>query len=136
MPKTENIYINPSTGEPWDCVESIYTSGLYIKVKVPCHPNANKQGFVMEHRLIMEGIIGRFLLPTEEVHHKDRDKHNNKPSNLEVLSKQSHREIHGKEFAKRAWQTVMRKRKQKRNPNMARKKKKTIVITTSAKNIK
>ncbi len=39
-------------------------------------------GCVYEHRLIMEGILGRYLQSHEQVHHKDHDTTNNDPSNL------------------------------------------------------
>lgn len=49
----------------------------------------------LEHRLVMEQILGRPLLPTEVVHHKDGDKLNNAPENLEVLGTQSdHAALH------------------------------------------
>ena len=123
-------YINPQTGKPWNCVESSYFTGRYIRVKIPCHPSADIKGYVMEHRLIMEGLIGRFLLPSEEVHHIDRNGRNNAPYNLKLLDGSKHRHLHGQEFARKAWRTVMRKRTQKRMPQMARKKKKTTIITT------
>jgi len=31
-----------------------------------------------------------------EIHHKDRDKHNNDPRNLRVLTKKEHQELHSK----------------------------------------
>ena len=36
------------------------------------------------HRLVMEAKIGRPLLESEIVHHRDGDRHNNKPTNLEL----------------------------------------------------
>ena len=54
----------------------------YVLVKVPGHPNATKQGYVREHRLVMENMLGRYLDPIEVVHHQDSDKTNNDPSNL------------------------------------------------------
>lgn len=47
---------------------------------------------VLEHRFVM-GI------PEGEVHHRDGDKTNNHPSNLEVTSKRSHARYHGKKTA-------------------------------------
>jgi len=35
----------------------------------PNHPFATQRGYVREHRLIVERIIGRYLNPTEVVHH-------------------------------------------------------------------
>lgn len=54
----------------------------YKKCYVPNHPYAMKCGCVYEHRLIMEALMGRHLLPHEQVHHKDGDPSNNEVSNL------------------------------------------------------
>lgn len=57
----------------------------YILLKRPDHPNCNNNGYVREHRLVVEGILGRILDRTEVVHHIDGDKKNNSPENLEVF---------------------------------------------------
>jgi DNA-binding transcriptional ArsR family regulator len=57
----------------------------YVLVKVPGHPFADNRGYVREHRLVMERVLGRFLDPCEVVHHKDRNKENNDAGNLEVF---------------------------------------------------
>jgi hypothetical protein len=51
---------------------------------------------VREHRLVMEQILGRKLLHNEVVHHKDHNKRNNDPSNLEVKTKSEHASLHAK----------------------------------------
>jgi len=58
----------------------------YILLKQPDHPFATKAGYVREHRLVMEEKLGRYLLPTEVVHHIDAQHDNNHPDNLEVFS--------------------------------------------------
>lgn len=42
----------------------------------------------------METVLGRPLLPTEIVHHKDEDKANNASSNLELTTKSEHGKHH------------------------------------------
>jgi len=60
------------------------TSG-YILVYSPNHPSAHKKGYVMEHRLIMESRLGRYLKKNELVHHKNGVKDDNRIENLEVV---------------------------------------------------
>jgi len=49
---------------------------------------------MLEHRYVMEQKLGRPLLPTEDVHHKDHDKLNNQPDNLEVMEHGAHVSLH------------------------------------------
>lgn len=67
----------------------------YIYKKVINHPHATSRGYVLEHRLIMENHLGRYLKPNEIVHHKDGNKANNDINNLELLNSLfKHRNLH------------------------------------------
>lgn len=73
-------HLNPS----WNGGRTVDKHG-YILIHRPEHPHANTGGYVREHRLTMETVLGRYLSPTEVVHHKDGDPRNNDPANLEVF---------------------------------------------------
>lgn len=58
----------------------------YVLVVAPDnHPHARQDGSILEHRLVMEGVVGRYLEEWEIVHHKDGNRQNNLPQNLELL---------------------------------------------------
>lgn len=64
------------------------TAGGYVKLYAPNHPMANGHGgYIAEHRLVMEKMLGRFLLPGENVHHKNGQKDDNREENLELWIK-------------------------------------------------
>ena len=62
----------------------------YKLIHKPNHPNSTKAGYVREHRLKMEEKLGRYLKPTEVVHHIDGNSLNNSIGNLEILEKKEH----------------------------------------------
>lgn len=66
----------------------------YIVRLTKNHPFADKRGYVLEHRLVMEEHLGRFLTENEVIHHKDGNRENNELSNLQLLDDQKvHAEI-------------------------------------------
>jgi len=69
----------------------------YILVMAPeGHPYAksggggNKGRYILEHRLIMEKVLGRYLLPTEDVNHINGKKDDNRPENLALVRHYAH----------------------------------------------
>lgn len=91
----------------WKSDEKINTYG-YRLIRCVEHPFANSDGFVFEHRLIAEQylltddnsiIINgiRYLNPEFHVHHIDKNPLNNDPKNLQIVTKQEHAQMHGKE---------------------------------------
>jgi len=70
------------------------TKSGYIYIYLPDHPNANSDGYVAEHRLIMEEHLGRYLTPDEVVHHINGLRWDNRLENLEVLDKHKHHHAH------------------------------------------
>lgn len=54
----------------------------YVLVLMRGHPRANHMGYVREHVLIAERVLGRPLERKHPVHHADEDKGNNASSNL------------------------------------------------------
>lgn len=57
---------------------------VHLPLGDPLYQMADSLGYVYEHRLVMALHLGRLLLPAETVHHKDGDRANNLPENLEV----------------------------------------------------
>jgi hypothetical protein len=74
----------------------------YILVKMPDHPASGKNGYVLEHRLVMESVLGRYLRSDEHVHHINADRTDNRKENLEILSPSEHGARHSAERKRRA----------------------------------
>jgi hypothetical protein len=65
--------------------EKIFRTGYYYIFK-PEHPNSGKQGYVAEHRLVMEDYLGRYLTRSEVVHHVNHIITDNRIDNLQLFS--------------------------------------------------
>lgn len=59
----------------------------YVLLYRPEHPNARKDGRIAEHTVVMSAHLGRPLLPTENVHHRNGVRDDNRIENLELWSR-------------------------------------------------
>ena len=66
----------------------------YIMLRMPDHPTADNQGYILEHRYVMEKKIGRLLDPREQVHHINGKKKDNRPDNLMLFSSVSSHKLY------------------------------------------
>lgn len=65
----------------------------YIREYDPTHPH-NTKGYVLQHRLVMERHLGRYLEPHEIVHHINGDKLDNRIENLVITNRSAHIKDH------------------------------------------
>lgn len=54
----------------------------YRLIHRPDHPYCDSQGYVFEHRLVVEQAIGKILSRTVKIHHVNGDRGDNSPTNL------------------------------------------------------
>jgi hypothetical protein len=78
----------------WNGGKRNHTSG-YIQILSPNHPFKDSNGYVFEHRLVIEKRIGRYLKKTESVHHINGIKDDNRDKNLRLFKNESeHHKFH------------------------------------------
>ena len=56
----------------------------YIRVYAPDHPRVMADGYVLEHRLLLEEHLGRYLTEKETVNHRNGIRSQNQIGNLEL----------------------------------------------------
>lgn len=67
--------------------ETVTSKSGYVARYAPGHPNAGERGYIPEHRYVMAEHLGRPLLPSENVHHINGVRDDNRVANLELWSR-------------------------------------------------
>ncbi len=73
----------------------------YMTILFPSHPDACPTGYVYEHRLIGEKVLGKPLPKNVEVHHINNIRDDNTKGNLIICSNSYHKILHRREKALR-----------------------------------
>lgn len=86
--KTQRTGPRGGAGHPeWKGGRNIDKDG-YVLIYTPEHPGRRTHTrYVLEHRLVMEKMLGRTLRKAEVVHHKNGNKQDNRPENLMLFEK-------------------------------------------------
>lgn len=66
----------------------------YYRIYFPDHPKSDSRGWILEHTLIMECYIGRWIKDNEVVHHKNEIKTDNRIENLQLMTRKEHSKYH------------------------------------------
>lgn len=81
--KENSVYLRGELHPLWKGDSRLINDG-YVSVRSLGHPRVNCHGYVREHILVMEEVMGRYLHLGETVHHKNGIKADNRPENLEL----------------------------------------------------
>jgi hypothetical protein len=79
----------------WNWKGGVRVNGSgYIVIYKPHYHSADKKGYVLEHRLVMEKYLNRYLQKREHIHHKNSNKQDNRIENLQLTTISEHIQKH------------------------------------------
>lgn len=84
-----DIDLHGSNNPNWRGGKRLDKDGYWL-VHCPQHPFSTSDGYVREHRLVMERYLGQILSPNIVVHHCNGIRHDNRIENLEIMTKRDH----------------------------------------------
>lgn len=89
---SQKCYFNSKADKARKKDGEIHRNNGYVQVYMYDHPSVKNKRVkrVMEHRLVMEKVLGRYLTSEETVHHKNGIRDDNRPENLELWLKKFH----------------------------------------------
>ena len=76
----------------WKGGRHVHSDG-YVYVYKPDHPHPIDRYYVLEHRLVMEQYLGRYLRSDEHIHHINKNRQDNRIENLQILTQSQHSEL-------------------------------------------
>lgn len=90
----------------WKGGKTISSYG-YLYEYIPSHPFSDSDGYVFQHRIVAEKFLltdatsvevngKKYLKPELVVHHKNMDRMDNRPENLQIMTKTEHKSYHAK----------------------------------------
>ena len=95
-PKAKQTFYTIRIGENFhDVTGRKRTPQGYVVLCIKSHPYSDKvNGYIFEHRVVVEMQLGRYLIPGEVVHHVNEIKHDNRIGNLDLMQHAEHTVMH------------------------------------------